>query len=234
MHIPPAPPDGTPDPTASGTPPDAAPAPAPILSPDGKQWWDGTFWREVAAPAAGAPVPPPAWPALPSWQTPPPPRSQAGLRVASLVVVTALAGAGIVAAIFAATHRGGSAAPTGSSTASGAGTSTGSTGSSIYNAPAGSTHCTYRVSYGTFSLVTDAVNAPTDCSVVQDAFSAAEESVGATVTPINGVPSGATPVCSHEFGTSGYAMTIYRTGDDALDQGFVRAACAAFTDAAGG
>ncbi len=69
---------------------------------------------------------------------------------------------------------------------------------------------------------------------MQDAFSAAEQSVGATVTPVEGLPSGATAVCSHQFGTSGYAVTIYRTSDDQLDQGFVQAACAAFTDMAGG
>jgi hypothetical protein len=215
MQTIPSPPDDT--------TPAAPPTPAPILSPDGRQWWDGSLWREIAS--AAPPPPPPLAP--PPWQAAPPPRSQVGLQLAAAVIVTALAGAGIVAGVIAATHRG-------TGTGSAAGTVASGPGTSIGAAAPGATHCTYRVSIGTFSLVMDAVDAPTGCATVQAAFDAAEQSVGGTVTPVDGVPTGATAQCSHQFGSSGYAVTIYSSGDGAIDQGFVQAACAAFLQETGG
>ncbi|TMD03492.1 MAG: hypothetical protein E6J03_07435 [Chloroflexi bacterium] len=84
----------------------------------------------------------------------------------------------------------------------------------------------------------DAVDAPIDCATLQASFEAAERSAGAAVTPIDRVPSGATSACSHQFGSSGYAVSIYNdpsSGEDgAIGQAFVQAACGAFLHVAGG
>ena len=90
----------------------------------------------------------------------------------------------------------------------------------------------------TDELIVDASDPPVDCGTVQAAFEAAERTAGASVTPIVGLPGGASATCSHQFGTSGYTMTIYSDPTSSDDgggrQAFVQAACGAFMHLAGG
>jgi hypothetical protein len=210
------------------------PAPGPVVSPDGRHWWDGAAWREVAVTPATAtahdvPPPPGQLPLFgppPPWAPPPPPPvpRHPGRLVGAAVGATAVLAAVAVVAISLVVHR-----STNGATAGGGGT--------VTFAP-GSTHCTFRVTADSFSLITDAANAPVDCGTVRAGFEAAEQSVGATVTPIVGLPSGATAHCSHQFGTSGYAVTIYNdpasSHDGDVGQAFIEAACGAFQHVLGG
>ncbi|HEX6492979.1 MAG TPA: hypothetical protein VF112_05675 [Candidatus Dormibacteraeota bacterium] len=210
------------------------PPPAPLLSPDGRHTWDGVAWREVRvtpatataddlppAPSSPPPLgPPPAWPAAA-----PPPPPHAG-RIAGVALgATAVLAAAAVAAISLVVHH------------TNAGGSAGGSGPSATFAP-GSTHCTFRVSEDSLSLIVDASDPPVDCGTVQAAFEAAERTAGASVTPIVGLPGGASATCSHQFGTSGYTMTIYSDPTSSDEgggrQAFVQAACGAFMHLAGG
>ena len=218
--------------SVSASPP---PPPGPVVSPDGRHWWDGAAWREVQVTPATATVhdipPPPGQPPVfapppPPWAAPPAPPAQphSGRLVGAGLGVVAVLAAVAVVAISLVVHRS-------SSTGGGAG------GGTVAFAP-GSTHCTFRVSAYSFSLIADAANAPIDCGAFQAGFQAAEEGVGATVTPITGIPSGATVACSHQFGSSGYAVTLYRDPSSGQDgdtgQAFIQAACGAFLHVVGG
>ena len=222
--------------SVSGSPP----PPGPVVSPDGRHWWDGAAWREVQvtpATATAHDIPPPPgqlplfgppvpWtPPPPPWAAPPAPPAQphTGRLVGAALGAVAVLAAVAVVAISLVVHR----------SSDGGSTSGGGT---VTFAP-GSTHCTFRVSAESFSLIIDSSDAPVDCGAVEAGFQAAERSVGATVTPIVGLPSGATSACSHQFGSSGYTVTIYRdpSGGGGTDaDAFIQAACGAFLHVVGG
>ena len=211
------------------------PAPGPVVSPDGRQWWDGAAWREVqvtpaTATAHDVPPPPGQLPLFgppPPWAPPPAPPAHphAGRVLGAALGAVAVLAAVAVVAVSLVVHR------------STAGGTAGATGPTVTFAP-GSTHCTFRITADSFSLITDAADAPVDCATVQAGFQAAEKAVGATVTPIVGIPSGATSACSHQFGSSGYTVTIYRdpaSGQDGtVGDAFIQAACGAFLHVVGG
>ncbi|TMD93875.1 MAG: hypothetical protein E6I76_13565 [Chloroflexi bacterium] len=214
-------------------------APGPVVSPDGRHWWDGAVWQEVrVTPAQAMPhdsppgvlaprvgTSPDPWAPPPAWPAPPASRIPAGILGAALAATAVAAAIAVIGVVLTTRHT--SSSTTGTSTS----------GGTVATVP-GTSHCTYRISDGSFSLITDAVDAPIDCATLQASFEAAERSAGAAVTPIDRVPSGATSACSHQFGSSGYAVTIYNdpsSGEDgAIGQAFVQAACGAFLHVAGG